>query len=236
MVLLVTGGSASGKSEYAENRALQLAKTEQRKLVYLATMMPFGEDAAKRIERHRQLRAGKGFETVERYTDIEGLCNGESLELENSESECLNLESLNSETFRQKAKGAVVMLECMSNLTANEMFSDDNNEDNDAMEESSVQKDLIQEDITKENLSMDIEKVKNRILKGIDALAEIAGHLVIVSINVFEEGMQQYDAWTQAYIQCLGELNVALTEKSDEALEVVYSIPVPYKEAKTCSL
>ena len=71
MILLVTGGSASGKSEYAENRALQLAKAEQKKLIYLAAMKPFGEEAAKRIERHRQLRAGKGFETVERYTDIE---------------------------------------------------------------------------------------------------------------------------------------------------------------------
>lgn len=99
MILLVTGGSASGKSEYAENRALQLAKTEQKKLIYLAAMKPFGEEAAKRIERHRQLRAGKGFETVERYTDIEGLCRDESLE---------------AETFRQKAKDAVVLLECMS--------------------------------------------------------------------------------------------------------------------------
>ena len=78
MILLVTGGSASGKSEYAENRALQLAKAEQKKLIYLAAMKPFGEEAAKRIERHRQLRAGKGFETVERYTDIEGLCRDES--------------------------------------------------------------------------------------------------------------------------------------------------------------
>ena len=45
MILLVTGGSASGKSEYAENRALQLAKTEQKKLIYLAAMKPFGEEA-----------------------------------------------------------------------------------------------------------------------------------------------------------------------------------------------
>ena len=144
MILLVTGGSASGKSEYAENRALQLAKTEQKKLIYLAAMKPFGEEAAKRIERHRQLRAGKGFETVERYTDIEGLCRDESLE---------------AETFRQ-----------------------------------------------------------------------------IVSINVFEEGMQQYDAWTRAYMQCLGELNQALTRKADTAVEVVYSIPVPCKEGLTCNL
>ena len=52
MILLVTGGSASGKSEYAENRALQMAKEGQRPLIYLAAMMPFGKDAEKRIERH----------------------------------------------------------------------------------------------------------------------------------------------------------------------------------------
>lgn len=204
MILLVTGGSASGKSEYAENRALQLAKKEQKKLIYLAAMMPFGEDAAKRIERHRQLRAGKGFETVERYMDIEGLCRGESLE---------------AKTFRQKAKGAVVLLECMSNLAANEMFS---GSDSDT-------------DCTGENGIVDISRVKDRILGGMDALAEVSDHLVIVSINVFKEGMQQYDAWTRAYMQCLGELNQALTKKADAAVEVVYSLPVPYKEGAACS-
>ena len=199
MILLVTGGSASGKSEYAENRALRLAKTEQKKLIYLAAMKPFGEEAAKRIERHRQLRAGKG------YTDIEGLCRDGSLE---------------AETFRQKAKDAVVLLECMSNLAANEMFS---GSDSNA-------------DCTGEFERMDTSRVKDRIMRGIDALTEVSDHLVIVSINVFEEGMQQYDAWTRAYMQCLGELNQALTRKADTAVEVVYSIPVPYKEGVTCNL
>lgn len=60
--------------------------------------------------------------------------------------------------------------------------------------------------------------------------------IVIVSINVFEEGMQQYDAWDPGYMQCLGELNQALTRKADMAVEVVYSIPVPYKEGLTCNL
>ena len=107
MILLVTGGSASGKSEYAENRALQMAKEGKRPLIYLAAMMPFGKDAEKRIERHRQLRAGKGFETVERYTAVEALCRGDGPD---------------SEAFRNQAKGAVVMLECMSNLTAMRCF------------------------------------------------------------------------------------------------------------------
>lgn len=48
MILLVTGGSASGKSEYAENRALQLAKTEQKKLIYLAAMKPIWRGSSKK--------------------------------------------------------------------------------------------------------------------------------------------------------------------------------------------
>ena len=210
MILLVTGGSASGKSEYAENRALQLAKTEKRNLIYLATMMPFGEEAEKRIERHRQLRSGKGFKTIERYEDIEGLCAGEDLE---------------AQTFRDQAADAVVMLECMSNLTANEMFSDTNSQcaDDD-------------KPVSEENTeSKNIEHARKKILKGIEALDRVAAHLVIVSIDVFGEDMQKYDVWTRSYIQCLGALNQALTMRADEAVEVVYSIPVPYKEGKRCS-
>ena len=213
MILLVTGGSASGKSEYAENRALQMAKEGKRTLIYLAAMMPFGKDAEKRIERHRQLRAGKGFETVERYTAVEALCRGDSSD---------------SEAFRNQAKGAVVMLECMSNLTANEMFSGSGNSgDNTGADRAQNEEE--------QHPTIDIRKVQDRIMRGIDALAEMAEHLVIVSINVFEEGVQQYDPWTGAYIQCLGELNQMLTERADEAVEVIYSIPIAYKEDVRCS-
>ena len=45
MFLLVTGGAASGKSEYAEQRAMQAAAPR----VYLATMEPFGAEAQRRI-------------------------------------------------------------------------------------------------------------------------------------------------------------------------------------------
>ncbi len=215
MILLVTGGSASGKSEYAENRALQMAKAESKPLIYLATMMPFGSDAEKRIERHRQLRAGKGFKTVERYTDIETLCNGDSPD---------------SEKFREQAGGAVVMLECMSNLTANEMFADTNSDPAENGEEN-----LKASEETADGAAENIKEVRERILRGINALAKTAAHLVIVSINVFGEGVQQYDPWTQSYMQCLGELNQALTIRADEAVEVVYSIPVMYKEGGRCS-
>ncbi len=69
MLILVTGGAASGKSEHAER--LVCEKTQSR--LYLATMQPFGKAAEARIARHRALRAGKGFDTVERTLDLANL-------------------------------------------------------------------------------------------------------------------------------------------------------------------
>lgn len=91
MLILVTGGSASGKSAYAESLCLCGSPR-----VYLACMQPFGEEGAARIERHRALRKGRGFLTVERYTDLAALTL--------PPCEC-------------------VLLEDLGNLVANEMFS-----------------------------------------------------------------------------------------------------------------
>lgn len=65
MFTLVIGGSSSGKSEYAENLTVSLDGSR----IYLAAMQPFGAEAAERIRRHRSLRASKGFQTLEWYTD-----------------------------------------------------------------------------------------------------------------------------------------------------------------------
>lgn len=94
MFTLVTGGAASGKSEYAESLTLRLPGRR----IYLATMQPFDRECLARIERHRRLRRNRGFETVERYTGLAGA---------------------------PIPAGANVLLECMSNLTANELYSPD---------------------------------------------------------------------------------------------------------------
>lgn len=93
MMILVTGGSKCGKSSYAESLFADLRGVK----IYLATMRPFGEEAEAMIERHRKMRAGKGFSTVERYSDIGGA---------------------------DIPDGAGVLLEDMGNLLANEMFSE----------------------------------------------------------------------------------------------------------------
>ena len=61
MSTLISGGCKNGKSFYAQ----RIAKAGGTPLYYIATMIPHdGEDDA-RIQRHRQERAGWGFETLE---------------------------------------------------------------------------------------------------------------------------------------------------------------------------
>ena len=98
MLELVTGGSGSGKSAYAESRICEYNRQAPKPLFYIATMFPYGEETEKKIERHRILRKGKGFETLEWYTGLK-----------------LHLEE-------GSLQGSDVLFECMSNLVANEMY------------------------------------------------------------------------------------------------------------------
>ena len=66
MFMLVIGGAASGKSAFAE--ACSAARGAP--ALYVATMEPFGEEAAARIERHRAQRRGAGFVTFECPCDV----------------------------------------------------------------------------------------------------------------------------------------------------------------------
>ena len=94
MTVLITGGSKCGKSHFAE----KLFEGFEGRKFYIATMQPYGEEVFAAIERHRKLRFGKGFETIEKYTDIEKI----------------NL-----------PEGCGILLECTANLCANEMFKDE---------------------------------------------------------------------------------------------------------------
>ena len=61
MLTLVLGGSASGKSAYAESLVLHSALPRY----YLATMQVWDDECAARVEKHRAMRAKKQFTTVE---------------------------------------------------------------------------------------------------------------------------------------------------------------------------
>ena len=106
MLFLVTGASGSGKSEYAEQLACNLAKRDGlQKKIYVATMERIGEEAERRITRHRKLRAGKGFVTAEAPFGLSGIKS--------------YLPGMKEADLGE----AVVLLECLSNLLANLMIS-----------------------------------------------------------------------------------------------------------------
>ena len=95
MLILVTGGAASGKSEFAEHLIL---RSSAKPLVYLATMEVWDEEDQKRVDRHRTLRKDKGFETVEAARHLEQVTI---------------------------PRNSAVLLECMSNVCVNECFGPD---------------------------------------------------------------------------------------------------------------
>ena len=60
MIILLTGGSACGKSTYAESIAVKTPMPRY----YIAAMKPYGEESEIKIARHRAMRGEKGFTTI----------------------------------------------------------------------------------------------------------------------------------------------------------------------------
>ncbi len=173
MITLVIGGSASGKSEYAESIIVKSGA----QAVYLATMQPFGSDGKERIARHLKLREGKGFTTVEKYTDIA------QVELPPS---------------------SAVLLECVGNLLANELFSE----------------------------NTDKADLAKRLLGEILSLQEKCSELVIVSSDIFQDGCRYLPEMIE-YIALLGQINKGIASSAHSVVEVVCGIPIHHKLAPT---
>lgn len=73
----------------------------------------------------------------------------------------------------------------------------------------------------------------NRIF---DALRDLAGrmqHLIMVTNDVFSDGVQ-YNASTVDYLKMLAKVNACAASLSDHVVEVVYSIPLSLKGALPC--
>lgn len=170
MTILITGGSGSGKSAYAESKAHALCPGEK---IYVAAMLPFDEESRQRIRRHREMRREKNFITAERYTGLKGF---------------------------ELPQGSTVLLECLSNLLANERYMDLGAKENAAQE----------------------------ILLGIDHLRGLCDNVVIVTNEVFSDGAE-YPGETAEYIRILGEINRCIAEISDAVVEVVCGLPVVWK-------
>lgn len=169
MLILVSGGSASGKSKYAEDLVVQSPPGPR---IYVATMQVWDAESEKRVERHRAMRAGKGFRTEERPVHLADLAS---------------------------CKGAVVLLEDLSNLTANEWFGPEGR-----------------------------QGAFDRVLSGIQKLKEEAAYSVVVTNELFSDGIE-YDSETAGYLACLARLNRAVAGLADRVYEVACGIPIVWK-------
>ena len=199
MMILINGGSSSGKSAFAETLIEEQEKKEEvmaestgksmrggaRKTdmrhqpsCYLATMIAWDEECRERIRKHRKMREKKNFMTIECPVDL--------LKAEvPARSRCL--------------------LECVSNLAANEMYRRD-------MEDP-------------ENGAME------RILEGIRMIRKNADFLVVVTNDVSGD-QGPYSEETEEYRKLLGRINCALAREADEVYEVICGEPVMVKKKK----
>ena len=103
----------------------------------------------------------------------------------------------------ERLQECVVLLECMSNLLANEMYSEDGAK----------------------------ERAVEEILQGIHMLQKQAEHLVLVTNEVFSDGIV-YDPDTIQYQKQLAKINQVLAAEADEVTEVIYGIPWKLKAKK----
>lgn len=172
MLSLVIGGSGSGKSAFAEN-LLQESSAKNR--YYVATMQVYDSESEKRVQRHRLLRKDKGFVTVECPVDIEKA----------------------AEQIPSEPQESALLLECISNLAANEMFGE---------------------------IFLPGQQAADKICAGIQKLYESCRDLVIVTNNVFEDG-RDYGETTTEYIEAVGAVNIRLAQMADAVCEVTAGIP-----------
>ena len=171
MLILLTGGSACGKSTYAEELATRLPI----KRYYIAAMRPYGEESLKKIARHRQMRSLKSFETIEKYTHVSEIDIPE--------------------------KNSVILLECLCNLTANEMFDEDGSGADGAFD---------------------------AVISGIKKLMASCDTLIVVTNDVGSDG-GSYDAATLEYVKLLGKINEKTAKLADTVIEMVCGIPLIIK-------
>lgn len=181
MLRLVTGGSCSGKSAFAEKLATEeMTKHPAGTLYYVATMVPYDEECKERIRRHREVRKDKGFVTKECHTDLSGLT---------------------------AEKEDVFLIECLSNLLANEMYEKTGR----LQEKSSAH-----------------ERVEEVIVTPVRKLARKCGAVIVVTNEVFSEGTA-FPEETALYLQLLGKSNCLLAGAADSVTEIVCGIPVERK-------
>ncbi len=210
MFYYIFGGSSSGKSKYAEEVAISLVHAQNLapdstsgkncmksggnsvQILYIATMKNDGQEACERIKRHQKQREKDPFITYEAF-DLERLKNA--------------------------PEASVILLDCLSNFTANIMFSGEWIHDAAGQPQSSLEK---------ETLTQIVLRLADLIPEAVASLMKKCKNLIVVSDAVFSDGVI-YDEMTEKYIRLLGLVGSRLAAWADYVTEIVFGIPVVIK-------
>ncbi|WP_040209555.1 bifunctional adenosylcobinamide kinase/adenosylcobinamide-phosphate guanylyltransferase [Neobacillus jeddahensis] len=99
-LVFITGGVRSGKSSFAERKAIEIAKETGKQLIYLATGVPSDSEMIERIQKHQlDRRSGEySWKTMEQSIRI-------------------------GELAPQLHNQDIILLDCVTTLLNNELFS-----------------------------------------------------------------------------------------------------------------
>lgn len=144
--------------------------------LYIATMRPYGPESLEKITLHQRARSHRGFCTVECYDRL---------------------------TDKALPPCEVILLECICNLAANQMFSN----------QGPVQ---------------NIDYVYEHILSDIRYLERQCKHLFAVTNEVGSD-LNCYSQETRRYIALMGLINRVLAARFERVIELVCGIPITHK-------
>jgi adenosylcobinamide kinase / adenosylcobinamide-phosphate guanylyltransferase len=171
MLVFISGGVRSGKSTLGEKLAVELATGNK---IYLATSRAYDDEMRRRILKHQKDRAQKGFITIEKSENI-------------------------GEIVPQLGNGDTVLMDCLGNLVANEMFGED----------PTVYNTQMKKEIT--------EKIYAEIIQ----LNSAAANLIVISNEVFSSGIS-YNRATEDYLAVLGQLHIQFAAAAQQAIECTF--------------
>ncbi|MBQ9041751.1 MAG: bifunctional adenosylcobinamide kinase/adenosylcobinamide-phosphate guanylyltransferase [Eggerthellaceae bacterium] len=219
MIALVTGGAASGKSAYAES----LAKALPGPHAYVATMRHGDAETEARIARHREMRAGKGFVTVELAGGEEG-----SPPLAQANRSSLSGGGLPEEgSCLARANRSLLQRDGSANSPLCGSDSADPSGRAFAPHSPRNRTHPLQADLFSECKTALLEDLGNLVANGLQEKIEDVlafDNVVIVANEVGCDGIQ-YDPFTMDYIEKLGTLACQLGARADVVVEVVAGIP-----------
>lgn len=163
--------------------AESLARSLDGQKVYVATMMPWDDECRRRIARHRARRAKDGYHTLECFHDLATL---------------------------EVPANANVLLDCLGNLLANEMYA------------------------SADDVAAHADGAISAVVEGVRHLGAASAHLTVVTNEVCLAGTC-YEGDTLPYLRSLGLANRMVAAEADFVCEVVAGLPNVLKGVKPCT-